>query len=259
MNKHDFTIADLVKIALKRIWLIVAAMIVGAGIAFYYSNYMVVPVYQSQTKYLVDTTNLSNEEQIQSTNAQVEYQRVTVLSRLVVSSYIEIFDTRNFAQHIAEKIKDDERMTREYSAKLLDRIVSFQHEQENETYTVTVFAPDPTDALIIAECIQNESGAYLETKKTTASETLKIIDDARYEPNPINIRTTMLMMLGMLAGAVICFAICFIIEINDVRVKDEKELSDILGYPVIGSIPDYARSGDSGNKYYYDKYYYTKK
>lgn len=253
MNKHDFTIADLMKIALKRIWFIVAAMIVGAGIAFYYSNYMISPLYQSQTKYLVDTTNLSSEETVQSSNAQVELQRVTVLSRLVVSSYIEILDTRNFAEHIAEKIKDDERLTREYSAKVLDRLVSYNYESESETYTVTVLAPDPNDALIIAECLQAESGPYLDTKKSTASETLKIIDDARYEPNPTNKRTTMFIMLGILVGAVFCFAVCFIVEINDVRVRDEKELANILGYPVIGLIPEYTKSVDAGSRYYYTK------
>ncbi len=253
MNKHDFTIADLIKIALKRIWFIVAAMVIGASIAFYYSNFMVTPVYQSQTKYLVDTTNLSSDESVQSSNAQVEYQRVTVLSRLIVSSYIEILDTQNFAEHVAGKLKDDERLTREYSANFLHSHIFYGYVDESETYEVTVSAPDPTDALIIAECIQNESGAYLDTKKATASNTLKIIDDARYAPNPVNIRTSMYMAIGMILAAATCFAICFLIEINDVRVRDEKELSSILGFPVIGLIPEYAKSSDSGNKYYYIK------
>lgn len=252
MNNRDFTIADFIKLALKRIWVIVAAMVIGGFIAFYYSNFMVTPLYQSHSKYLVDTTNLSAED-TSSANAQVEFQRVTVLSRLIVSSYIEILDTQNFAEHVAEKIKSDERLTMEYSAKALSGLVSYSFEEESETYEVTVSAYDPTDALVIAECIQNESGPYLESKKPTSSNTLEVIDNARYNPNPINMRTPLLVLVGMILGAATSFAVCFIIEINDVRVRDEKEVSEILGLPIIGSIPDYVSATDTGKKYGYSR------
>ena len=251
MNNRELTIADFVKLAMKRIWVIVAAMVIGGLIAFYYTNFMITPIYQSQTKYLVDTTDLSGDAVQKSTSAQVEIQRITVLSRLLVSSYIEILDTRNFAEYISEKLSTDERLSRNYTASSIDGLVDFNYEEESESYKVTVSAFDPMDALIIAEYIQNESGNYLNTKKASSNETLQIIDNARMNPNPVNVHVTMYVIVGILVGAMLAFAICFVVELNDVSVRDEKELSEILGLPIIGLIPEYIPASEAGRKYGY--------
>lgn len=251
MNNREVTVTDLIKVAIKRIWVIVVAMVIGGLIAFYYTSFMVTPIYQSQTKYLVDTTDLSGDAVQKSSTAQVEIQRITVLSRLLVSSYIEILDTRNFAEYVSEKIAGDERLSREYTASNISELVDFNYEEESESYKVTVSAFDPMDALIIAQYIQNESGNYLNTKKASSNETLYVIDNARLNPDPVNVHVAMYMILGMIAGAVIAFAICFIIELNDVRVRDEKELSEILQLPIIGLIPEYVPANETGKKYGY--------
>ena len=106
MNKHEFTLAEIFDIAIKRIWIILAAMIVGGLAALYYTSFLVTPKYQSTTKYLVDTTGLSEAGYFAAaTTASVEEQRHTVLSRLLVSSYIEILQTHNFSEFLAVKLE----------------------------------------------------------------------------------------------------------------------------------------------------------
>ncbi|MGN1121302.1 MAG: YveK family protein [Eubacteriales bacterium] len=236
MRNREIRLTDLFSVLLKRIWFIVAALIVGAAIAFYYSQCLVTPRYQSVSKYLVDTTNLSGE--VSTTSASIEEQRNTVLSRLVVSSYIEILETRNFAEYIAELLADNPELSRPYSGAEVNASMAFQYQEELESYTVTITATNAQDALIIAECIQNESERYLITKKPSAEGTLKVIDNARLGAAPINVNVPLSVLLGAFVGALIAFCIAFLIDISDVRVKDEKEISEILELPVIGSIPD---------------------
>ncbi len=265
MGNREFTLTDLLSIALKRIWIILAAMIVCGAAALYYSLFMVTLQYQSNAKYLIDTTSMLTNEEVSSTNGQVEEQRNAVLSRLIVPTYIEILNTRNFANHIAhalttpefeeyahnrlaseefDGVLTDERrkivLSKTYSGETLYQTISYSFQEELESYSVSVVALDPVDALLIAECIAEESGDYLLSKRSSAKNTLKLIDSPRYKPQPINIRTVMMLILGAFVGAAIAYAISFIIEINDVRVKDEKEVADILELPIIGSIPEYA-------------------
>ncbi len=237
MGNREITITDILSIALKHIKIIVAVMLVGAILGFCYCSYMVDPLYQSKSKFFVDTGVLT--ENSNNNNKLVEQHNVTVFSRQVVASYIGILDTLNFAETLSERVAQEENISREYSARALRGAMNYSYEEDLEIFTVKVVADTPEDAYTIAKCIEEVSEDYLVTKKSTAVGTLKIIDDARVETAPVNINVSITAILGAILGAALTFAVCFIVEINDVRVKSEKEIAEILDIPVIGSIPEY--------------------
>lgn len=250
MNKHEFTLAEIFGIAIKRIWIILAAMIVGGLAALYYTSFLVTPKYESKTKYLVDTTGLSEAGYYAAaTTASVEEQRHTVLSRLLVSSYIEILQTHNFSEFLAVKLESKTDLAPErphpYTGDELFNMIKYTFEEDKEFYLVTVTADDPADAFIIARCIEENSESYLASKKASAQGTLKVIDNARTNKYAVNVNFVLNVIIGALCGAIIAFAAAFIVEINDVRIKSEKELVSTVGLPVIGSIPEQILYRDS--------------
>lgn len=246
MNKHEFTVAEFFGIAIKHIWIIFAAMIIGGLAALYYTSFLVTPKYESETKYLVDTTSLAADAGYYgSTTASVEEQRNTVLSRLIVSSYIEILQTHNFSEYLAIMLESNTNLSRPYTGDELFGMIKYTFEEEKEFYLVTVTATDPADAFIIARCIEENSESYLATKKSSAQGTLKVIDNARTNENAVNVNFVLNVIIGALCGAIIAFAVAFVIDINDVRIKSEKELIRAVDLPVIGSIPEQILYRDS--------------
>lgn len=246
MNKHEFTVAEFFGIAIKHIWIIFAAMIIGGLAALYYTLFLVTPKYESETKYLVDTTSLATDAGYYgSTTASVEEQRNTVLSRLIVSSYIEILQTHNFSEYLAIMLESNTNLSRPYTGDELFGMIKYTFEEEKEFYLVTVTATDPADAFIIARCIEENSESYLATKKSSAQGTLKVIDNARTNENAVNVNFVLNAIIGALCGAILAFAIAFVIDINDVRIKSEKELIRAVDLPVIGSIPEQILYRDS--------------
>ena len=246
MNKHEFTLAEFFGIAIKHIWIIFAAMIIGGLAALYYTSFLVTPKYESETKYLVDTTSLATDAGYYgSTTASVEEQRNTVLSRLIVSSYIEILQTHNFSEYLAIMLESNTNLSRPYTGDELFGMIKYTFEEEKEFYLVTVTATDPADAFIIARCIEENSESYLATKKSSAQGTLKVIDNARTNENAVNVNFVLNVIIGALCGAILAFAIAFVIDINDVRIKSEKELIRAVDLPVIGSIPEHILYRDS--------------
>lgn len=246
MNKHEFTVAEFFGIAIKHIWIIFAAMIIGGLAALYYTSFLVTPKYESETKYLVDTTSLATDAGYYgSTTASVEEQRNTVLSRLIVSSYIEILQTHNFSEYLAIMLESNTNLSRPYTGDELFGMIKYTFEEEKEFYLVTVTATDPADAFIIARCIEENSESYLATKKSSAQGTLKVIDNARTNENAVNVNFVLNVIIGALCGAILAFAIAFVIDINDVRIKSEKELIRAVDLPVIGSIPEQILYRDS--------------
>ena len=235
MEKREITLSDLISILLKRFWIILAVMIVGGLLAYYYATNMVTPLYTAQTKYLVDTAILSDNTE---SSANIEEQRNNVLSKLMASNYIEILNTRMFADYLAD-ILQDMPLSNEYSDDNLFNMIKYTYEENTETYTVTVTAFSPEDARIISECIQNESEKYLVRKKPSAAETLQVIDRAWDKKNPSNVNVLMTVILGLMVGAIIPFIILLIVDMNDSRIKDEKSISNMFNLPVLGSIPEY--------------------
>ena len=134
-------------------------------------------------------------------------------------------------------------------------IVSFDYKNDSESYRVIVHAYTPEDALIIAEYVQDESEKYLAAKKPSSKNTLYVIDNARINRVPINMNLSKYMFVGIVLSAMVAFGICLIVELNDVRVKDEKELSEILDLPTLGVVPLYNPTNEKIKRYgYYARY-----
>lgn len=239
MENREVSISDILNTVLKHIKIIVAVMIVGAILGFCYGKYMVVPVYQSTSKYFIDTAVIT-ENSVGVSNKLTQTHNEVLVSRQIVSSYIGILDTMNFLEVIEDEIAKDPEMSIQYPAEQLDRLIKYTYEKDLEIFKVSVTALTALDAHKIAAAIENNAEDYIATKMATAEGTLKIIDNARENPNPINTRTLLAMIAGALIGAMGVFFICYLIDIKDVSIKDEKSFSEVIGIPVIGSIPEYS-------------------
>ena len=124
MEKREIALSDLISILLKRFWIILAVMIVGGLLAYYYATKMVTPLYTAQTKYLVDTAILSDDT---GSSANIEEQRNNVLSKLMASTYIEILNTRMFTDYLAELLEESDLSVTYSSAQLFDMIKYFEN------------------------------------------------------------------------------------------------------------------------------------
>ena len=64
MENKEITIMDLLKMAARWVWLLVACAVVCAGIAYFYSEKVVVPAYSAKTRFLIQTKDKGNENDI---------------------------------------------------------------------------------------------------------------------------------------------------------------------------------------------------
>lgn len=238
MEKREFSLSDLLALVIKRFSIILIAAILGASAALYYCLFLLAPRYQAVTKYFVDTTGQSILDSTADTSsASVKAQRETVLSRMVVPSYIEILKTHNFAEHIAQKLNQKDSIKHTYTGDELYASIVYSFQEELESYTVTVTTTDPADAFIIARCIEEESEPYLIEKRPGAENTLRIIDNARFPESSISLSTPVCLILGFIVGALLAFCVCLILETTDVHITDEKSLS-LLGLTILATIPE---------------------
>ena len=256
MDSKEITIVDLFKIAIRWMWLIVISAVLCAGIAFFYSENVVQPAYSAKTRYLIQT-NKGNE------NDLLDSQRKIAYAQLVVGTYIDILDTRNFAEEVSFYMngntkwgEDSDQKTasmkelglanggvpygnrsKEYTADEIKRKISYSTAEESTTFTVSVVSGDYKEAYAISKCIEFVISDYIDSKYPGVGEVVTI-DKAVENPNPINNNTVLYTLIGFIAGFAVAFVFAYIVEMADNRIKNEKELADKTGLSIMGIIPD---------------------
>lgn len=251
MQNNEISIVDLLKIAVKWLWLLIIGAVVAGVAAIFYAKFCITPTYKVVTKCYVQASEESMRTS--SADALIGEQRGIALSQMIVNNYIEILDTNNFASEVLfyleggskagdstaklTKVKELGELEEEYTAKQIRSMISFNLIEEKVVFNISVVGANSDDIMRIAKCVEIVMMDYIENV-APGSGTIKVIDNARSNKSPINTNPMLIVVIGVILGAAIAFVVAFFIESNDTRVKDEKSLSKLIGLPVIGAIPD---------------------
>ncbi len=101
--------------------------------------------------------------------------------------------------------------------------------------------------------VKEELYIYLLTKLeenallgATAESNARIIDRAYGSNRPISPRSAMILLVALVMGVAIPFAILYIREMMNTTVRSRRDLDDVLSIPYLGDIPKYDGRTDSG-------------
>ena len=101
--------------------------------------------------------------------------------------------------------------------------------------------------------VKEELYIYLLTKReensltgATAESNARVIDMAYGSNKPISPRKSIIYMIAIILGAVIPFAVLYIIELLNTTVRGRKEIEETLSIPFLGDIPAYQGKAEHG-------------
>jgi capsular exopolysaccharide synthesis family protein len=100
--------------------------------------------------------------------------------------------------------------------------------------------------------VKEELYLYLLTKleenaltSATAESTARVIDDAYGRDKPVSPNRRLILLAALLFGAALPFAILYLNEFLNTKVRSRRELEEILSIPFLGDIPRF--DGETGN------------
>lgn len=250
MENKEITVIDLLRVAVKWIYLLVAGMLIFGVAFFIYSKNCVEPKYQASTKYCIQTRGQSIESDV------LDSQRTVAYAQLVLGTYIDILNTRDFAQEVtfymngnvregdSENKKQNIREIlfyvpegKEYTTQGIKNMITYKSQEEKVSFDVSVESDSYTEAYAIACCIETIASDYIEEKYPGVG-IVTVIDKAILSDRVVNDRVLVMTLVGIILGAFLMFLIAYLLECADTRIKDEKSLSEKTGVAVIGIIPD---------------------
>jgi len=233
-KERDMIEIDLLKLVLilwRKAWAIVLAMIVMGGIAFGVTYNFIEPTYQASVKVYVNNTNQNNSTMTQSD---------VNLQRTLVQTYIVTLKSRTTLNEVIKQADLD------YNFEELSGMISAQAVDNTEVFEVTVVSKDAKEAAEIANTIAEVLPTRI--SEIIESSSVKILDYAIINNEPVSPSYIKNIAIGALAGAVVAVALIFLQFVLDNKIHSEEYLIEHYKYPILAVIPDLTAT--SKNKYY---------
>ena len=233
--EKQINLMDLVKLYLRRWWVLVIGLVVGGIVAGTYTAFFVTKIYESAgSLYTENQTDIVQQE-----ITDVNLSTIMVRKELV-GTYAEVLASNTFLKKVAEASGLG------YTHNQLIRMISMTSKNETEILVIVVKSPIPQHAYIIAQTVMNLAEEQISTVVEGGS--VKILDEPEFPvtySSPNILRNT---QLGLLIGLVISMLIIFAIEMLDNKVKDANQISTLFKYPVLGEIPYFVMGNKKSSK-----------
>ena len=241
-RKNDELEIDLSRLfgaLLKRAWIIGIVSVFCAILTLVYTVAFVSPKYDSSAKFYVNNSSL--DVGIDSIISASDLSA----SKELVQSYIVILNTRETLDAVIDYAGVD-RTYREVKS-----MISATSVADTEIFQVVVTCEDPVEAEQIADAI-----AYVLPKRISSiidGTSAKVVESAVLPAGASSPNYTKNTMLGFVLGLVIMAAIVVVLELLDVTIRAEEDISRVCRHPILASVPDMMASGKGAPQYGYGK------
>ncbi|WP_041053936.1 YveK family protein [Jeotgalibacillus campisalis] len=203
---RDINLLEYLDVIKKRLWIIVLIVLATTSAGYYYSQSNNVPLYQSSTRVIISSDS--------------EYMKtlmVMIKDPIIMAQVIEELELQTSPQGLSGKIS-------------VSRI------DESQVIQILVTDTDPHQAANIANATaQNFKSS---ARSILAFKEVQLLSEATLNTAPVNESqnrsVVMAAAIGLLAGV----GLAFFLESLDGTIRREKEVEELLGIPVIGSVPN---------------------
>lgn len=217
-------IKEYLQVIRKRLWIVVAAMLILMIIAAAFSYFALEPVYESNTLLYVGK-NVNVPEGI-------EYYDLLISDRLV-KDYRELVNSRLVANTVIEELgltdMNISQLVGKLSVNLKDdtRLIQIKAEHTHPEMAKNIAAK-------VTEVFKEKAMELMDV------ENVHVIDEAEVPEAPIRSRKAINVVVAAIVGVMIGLGIILLIEYFDDTIKTPEDVQKHLGLPVIGTIPAFS-------------------
>lgn len=222
---------------LKKAWLIGAVAVVCAVLTLVFTVVFVAPKYQSSAMFYVNNSALDVGIDLSVSQSDL------LASKELVNSYIVILTTRETLTAVIDYAGVD----RTYGE--VKAMISAGSVNDTEIFRVTVTSEDPEEAEKIADAI-----AYVLPKRISGiidGTSTKVVDPAVLPTGASSPSYTKNTMLGFAVGFIIMAGIIVVLELLDVTIRAEEDITQNCKHPILASVPDMSAPGKGDAQYGY--------
>lgn len=236
MERNEEMIVDvqrLLKAVLSKLWLLLAVSVLGAVFFFAGTCFLIAPKYESAAMFYVNNNALSMGD----TSFSISSSDITA-SKSLVDSYIVILQTRETLNDVIDYAGV------ERSIKDVSRMISAASVNSTEIFEVIVTSTDPHEAEKIADAI-----AYILPKRISSiieGTSAKVVDNAVLATKRSSPSYMVNTLIGFVFGLIVSASILILLEIFDITIRTEEDVTQIVPIPILATVPDMSAPSKGG-------------
>ncbi len=219
---EEFNISEFIKYYFSLIVIVILFIILGAVGSWYYTDYIQVPMYKSQTSLVLtragDSTGSITQNDIS-------------LNKNLVATYREIIKSRRILSNVISNLNLD------ITEKELSDKVSVTSSNDTELIIISVVDKDSK----LARNIANEIAKVFKEEITTIYniENISIVDVAIKAKDAYNVNPLKQYVIGVGSGFLIGSLIITVMFYFDDSIKKPEDIEEKVGLSVLSTVPKY--------------------
>lgn len=219
---EEFNISEFIKYYFSLIVIVILFIILGAVGSWYYTDYIQVPMYKSQTSLVLtragDSTGSITQNDIS-------------LNKNLVATYREIIKSRRILSNVISNLNLD------ITEKELSDKVSVTSSNDTELIVISVVDKDSK----LARNIANEIAKVFKEEITTIYniENISIVDVAIKAKDAYNVNPLKQYVIGVGSGFLISSLIITVMFYFDDSIKKPEDIEEKVGLSVLSTVPKY--------------------
>jgi capsular polysaccharide biosynthesis protein len=213
----------------KRLSLIIIITAIATATSGLVSYFLLTPVYQSSTQILVNQAK-SDEQVYNAGEVQTNLQLINTYNVIIKSPAI------------LDKVIQQESL--DISAGALNELVTVASEQNSQVVNITVQNEDPQKAADIANAIASTFKKEISTIMNVDNVNILTQAQVSEDPSPIKPKPALNMAIALVVGLMAGVGLAFLLEYLDNTIKNEQDIENQLGLPVLGAITTINMDGD---------------
>ncbi len=231
---NSITSRDLLNLFIKNIFIIfLSAVIFGAG-AFIYCEKFTQEKYAAQGEILVTNGGIVSSElsenKVANTDVAASINLLPTIRSTLASSGIY--------KEFADYLKETRNINYPYSYLMAAASVD-QSDDQSLFLSITFELNSKKEAIGVTNEFLKFAPGYIENKIEGCRAEADPQCDTAVKTAPHTFSTT---VIATVCGAILCFAVVFLISLFNLSIKSDEDFSTRYNIPVIGNIPDFSVS-----------------
>lgn len=216
---------------LRQRWIWIGSLMTAImGITVLFTLFVVKPVYSNSATLLI--TQQQTEPRMPLTFDEL------LLNEKLLGTYKEIINSRRILQPIAE--------SRQVSFEQLRSWLTVSVNANSQVLALTVQHERHSLATDLANDIAGE--VVVRLKEIMPLDNIVMLDRAvaSDSPSPIKPNKKLNLMLALIVGTVVSISTALLRHYMDTTIQEAEHVADLMGYPIVGSIPPYPKRSQGG-------------
>lgn len=220
--EETISLKEIFDILRKHLTSILISMFVGLALAAIVTFFVLTPQYRSQAQLIVTLpqTETTNANDVNMNLQMINTYKELVTGDLVINQVKDRIESEYGIDKSVQELKDSVEVT-----------------QSQNSLMFSIRATD-TSSVYAANIANTTALVFQENAKDVLSvDKISIISNAEASSSTVSPNNKLNLAIGLVLGVIVGVGIAFLLELLDRTVKDNKYVTETLGFTILGTVP----------------------